>query len=160
MSVIRPVTASDDAAIAVIIRSTLAEFGANKPGTVYYDASTDHLSELFSAPGSRYFIAESDRTVVGGAGIFPSAGLPKDTCELSKMYLLPSARGQGLGKKLIDTCLEFAATAGYTQVYLETMPELRQALKIYQKFGFEYLKGPMGNTGHFGCSLWMLKKLS
>jgi putative acetyltransferase len=40
------------------------------------------------------------------------------------------------------------------------MPELKQALKVYAKFGFEYLKGPMGNSGHTGCSLWMLKKLN
>ena len=45
------------------------------------------------------------------------------------------------------------------KIYLETMPELKQALSVYEKFGFEYLKGPMGNSGHTGCSLWMLKKL-
>jgi putative acetyltransferase len=39
------------------------------------------------------------------------------------------------------------------------MPELKQALSVYEKFGFEYLKGPMGNSGHTGCSLWMLKQL-
>jgi len=44
-------------------------------------------------------------------------------------------------------------------VYLETMPELKQALKVYEKFGFRYLEGPMGNSGHTGCSLWMLKTL-
>ena len=38
------------------------------------------------------------------------------------------------------------------------MPELKQALSVYEKFGFEYLKGPMGNSGHTGCSLWMLKQ--
>jgi primosomal protein N' (replication factor Y) len=38
-------------------------------------------------------------------------------------------------------------------------PELKQALNVYAKFGFEYLKGPMGNSGHTGCSMWMLKEL-
>ena len=41
-----------------IIKNTLKEFGANKPGTVYFDPTTDHLFELFSAPDSAYFIAE------------------------------------------------------------------------------------------------------
>jgi putative acetyltransferase len=36
------------------------------------------------------------------------------------------------------------------------MPELTKALGIYEKFGFKYLNGPMGNTGHFGCDKWML----
>jgi putative acetyltransferase len=44
-------------------------------------------------------------------------------------------------------------------MYLETLPELHQAVKVYEKFGFRYLKGPLGNTGHFGCDLWMLKDL-
>ena len=54
----------------------------------------------------------------------------------------------------------WAQAAGYSQVYLESMPELKQALKVYAKFGFSYLKGPMGNSGHTGCSLWMLKSLA
>jgi putative acetyltransferase len=39
------------------------------------------------------------------------------------------------------------------------MPELKQALKTYAKFGFRYIDKPLGNTGHFGCELWMLKDL-
>lgn len=156
---IRPITSSDDQQIAVIIRNALEEFGANKQGTVYYDKSTDHLSELFQAKGSVYFVAEENNRILGGGGIFPSDGLPPKTCELVKMYLHPEARNKGLGKTLISRCLEFAKTEGYDQVYIETMPELRKALSVYEKFGFEYLEGPLGNTGHFGCSLWMLKKL-
>ena len=75
------------------------------------------------------------------------------------MYLLPEARGTGLGRSIIEQCLEKAKALGYRQVYLETMPELRQALDIYARFGFEYLEGPMGNSGHTGCSLWMLRQL-
>ena len=75
------------------------------------------------------------------------------------MYLLPPARGTGLGRTLIEKCLAAAKEAGYKQVYLESMPELKQALKVYAKYGFEYLKGPIGNSGHTGCSLWMLRSL-
>jgi putative acetyltransferase len=44
-------------------------------------------------------------------------------------------------------------------MYLETMPELRNAIGLYEKAGFTYLSGPMGNSGHFGCDLWMIKEL-
>jgi len=155
---IRSIQVTDNPLIAPIIRNTLAEFGANKPGTVYFDASTDALYELFQKQGAVYFIATLDNEVVGGGGIYPTEGLPADTCELVKMYLLPQARGTGLGRTLIEKSLDFAREAGYKNVYLETMPELKQALKVYARFGFEYLKGPMGNSGHTGCSLWMLKK--
>jgi putative acetyltransferase len=157
--IIRPLALKDNAQIAKLIRDTLAEFGANHPGTVYFDPTTDHLFELFSREGSMYNIAEWQGRVVGGCGIFPTDGLPSDTCELVKMYLLPEARGGGLGKKMISMSMQAAIQLGYIYMYLETMPELRQALKAYEKFGFEYLEGPMGNSGHFGCERWMKKRL-
>lgn len=156
---IRTIKREDDKELSHIVKDTLAEFGANKPGTVYYDPTTDHLSEVFKKSRSIYYVAELDGIVVGGGGIYPSDGLDEDTCELVKMYLRPKARGIGLGRLLIDKCIAFAVEAGYKQIYLETMPELKQALKTYEKFGFEYINQPMGNTGHFGCDLWMLKKL-
>lgn len=156
---IRPIEPSDNAALAIIIRKALEEFGANHPGTVYYDASTDALSDLFRENGSAYFVALRDEEVVGGGGIFPTEGLPQGTCELVKMYLKKDARGTGLGKKLIETSLEWAKEQGYNNVYLETMPELKPALKVYEKFGFNYLSGPIGNSGHTGCTLWMAKRL-
>jgi putative acetyltransferase len=157
--IIRRLEKRDNAVMAHIIRQSLEEFGAAKPGTVYYDPTTDELDQLFQKEGSCYFVAERDGVLLGGGGIYPTDGLPQGTCELVKMYLHRDSRGMGLGKLLIRKNLDFAKQAGYTQVYLETMPELKQALNVYAKFGFEYLQGPMGNSGHHGCSLWMLKEL-
>lgn len=156
---IRPIQPSDNGQLAMIIRNTLAEFDANRPGTVYFDSSTDKLSELFLTPKSAYFVAEAEGKILGGGGIYPTEGLPEGTCELVKMYLLPEARGIGLGRTLIEQCLQTARENGFQQVYLETLTELHLALKIYEKFGFKYLSAPLGNTKHFGCGLWMLKKL-
>ena len=156
---IRDIQRSDNPDLAKIVKDTLAEFGANHPNTVYYDPTTNALYELFQKEGAYYSVVEMNGEIVGGGGIYPTDGLPADTCELVKMYLLPHARGVGLGRKLIEKCLAIAKDHGYKQVYLESMPELKQALKIYAKFGFDYLKGPMGNSGHTGCSLWMLRTL-
>ena len=156
---IRLIQPGDNPELALIIRTALSEFGANKPGTVYYDESTDHLFELFQTPGSCYFIAEEGNQLLGGAGLFPTPGLPEGWCELVKMYLRKEARGLGLGRKLIAHCLEEAKRSGYHTVYLETMPELRKAVAVYEQFGFEYLEGPIGNSGHFGCDVWMKKTL-
>ena len=155
-----PIAQPDNPAIAKIIRQCLEEFGANKPGTVYYDATTDALYELFTEnPLSAYFIARLNDKIIGGGGIFPSAALPEDTCELVKMYLLPEARGTGIGAALINLCMDTARSKGFKKMYIETMPELKRAISVYEKFGFEYLEGPLGNTGHFGCGVWMLKSL-
>ena len=157
---IRPIQSEDNIALAQIIRKVLEEFGANHPGTVYFDDSTDHLFEFFKAtPLSQYLVAEKDGKIMGGAGIFPTEGLPKHTCELVKMYLLPEARGNGLGKQMINLCMELAKEKGFERMYLETMPELKKAIDIYEKFGFTFLNGPMGNSGHTGCDICMLKVL-
>lgn len=157
--IIRPIQPADNPDLALIVRNTLSEFGAANPGTVYFDPTTDALFELFQAQRAAYFVAEADGKILGGGGIYPTEGLPEDTCELVKMYLLPEARGIGLGRALIEKCLEVAKENGFQQVYLETLDELHLALKIYAKFGFQYLNAPMGNSKHFGCGLWMLKKL-
>lgn len=159
MLTIRKITAADNTALAKIIRTSLEEFNANKPGTVYYDPSTDDLAAVFAAPGSIYFVAEEGGQLLGGCGIYPTQNLPAGTCELVKLYLSKAARGKGLGKLLMQQCLEAAKYLGYNNVYLETMPELTIAVPMYEKMGFDYLKAPMGNSGHDGCSIWMLKKL-
>lgn len=157
---IRKLAASDNAAIARIIRAVLAEFHADKPGTVYYDPTTDDLFKLFKHPFSEYWILEKDGEVVGGSGVYPTAGLPDGCCELVKLYLLPEARGMGWGRKLMEQCFLTALGSGFTDMYLETMPELKMAVGLYEKCGFKFLDGPLGTTGHFGCDLWMLKRLS
>jgi putative acetyltransferase len=156
---IRHIQPADNLALATIIRNTLAEFKANHPGTVYYDSTTDALFEFFQKPGAVYNVAEVNGEVAGGGGIYPTDGLPEATCELVKMYLLPQARGLGLGRMMIEKCLLQAEEMGYKNVYLESMPELKQALNVYAKLGFEYLKGPLGNSGHTGCTLWMMKRI-
>lgn len=157
---IRHIQQSDNSALAKIIRDTLTEFGANHPGTVFYDAATDALFELFQQPLAAYFVAETDdRQVVGGGGIYPTDGLPEDTCELVKMYLVPEVRGKGIGKTIIEKCVQTAKEFGFQRIYIESMPELKRALKVYELFGFTYLSAPLGNSGHFGCELWMTKEL-
>lgn len=157
--VIRNIAKHDNEAIAMVIRAALTEFGANKPGTVFYDPTTDYLFELFQIPGAIYFIAEIDGILVGGAGIYPTAALPENTCELVKLYLHKDARGVGLGKQLLLKAMQWAKEYGYEQVYLESMPELAKAVSIYEKLGFKKIHHALGNSGHDGCDIWMIKKL-
>src|SRR6266851_2829093 len=143
---IRSIRAEDNSAIAAIIRKILAEFGANKPGTVYFDPTTDNLFELFSTPDSAYFVAEAEGQIVGGSGVFPTPGLPVGCCELVKLYLLSEMRGRGLGLLLMEKCFQKAIDLGFIEMYLETMPELRHAIGLYEKAGFTYLPGPLGRS--------------
>jgi putative acetyltransferase len=156
---IRPISIQDNASIATIIRNTLLEFGAAQPGTMYYDPNVYHTFEQFQQAGCAYFVVELEGKVLGGGGVFRTKGLPEGTAELSRMYLLPEARGKGMGKALLQHNEQVARQLGYQQLYLETMPELKSAIPLYEKFGYEYLNAPLCDTGHFGCGIQMLKKI-
>ena len=80
-------------------------------------------------------------------------------CELQKMYFVPAARGLGLGKRMMDLCIETARKMKYQRVYIETMNNMYEAQRLYKKVGFELLKEPLGNTGHYSCPVQMIKTL-
>ncbi len=156
---IRPIEESDNTELAKVIRTSLEEYGENKPGTVYTDPTTDDLYSLFQTPKSFYFIAEEDGRVVGGCGIYPTKGLPAGYGELVKLYLSKEYRGQGLGKLLMDKSIEASKERNYTHLYLESIPALNQAVYLYEKMGFEKIDIRIGDSGHFACDLWMVKEL-
>lgn len=158
MFTIREIQPKDNQQIASVIRSVLVEHHVPKVGTAYADVSLDQMFETYQTEKAKYFVVEYQNQLVGGAGIAPLENGPEGICELQKMYFLPIARGKGQGSTMMQTCLDFAKKAGYRQVYLETMPNMLDAQKMYQKFGFTYIDAPMGCTGHTSCPVWMLLK--
>lgn len=157
---IREITPSDNARLASIIRNVLEEFKANHEGTVYYDESTDHLFELFQKEKTIYYIAVLDDEIVGGCGIYTTDGLPENYCELVKMYLLPQARSLGIGRMLMNKCFDFAKANHFTHIYIESMPELTNAIIMYKKYGFKIIQQRLGNACHYGCQIKMLKQIA
>jgi putative acetyltransferase len=148
---IRPIEPRDDAAIAAVIREVMPSFGACGPGFALGDPEVDHMSASYAQPRCAYYVIEEGGRVVGGAGIAPLAGADADTCELRKMYYLPEARGRGLGGRMLQLCLDRAKELGFRRCYLETLTGMDAAMRLYQRFGFRKLPGPMGATGHYGC---------
>jgi len=157
--VIKPLEKKDNAVLAELIRVVFREFKIDKPGTVYTDPTTDSLYELFETPKSKYWVAEENGALLGGCGVFPTEGLPSGCAELVKFYLAADARGKGIGKELMQKSFESAKELGYKQLYLESFPELGKAIGMYEKAGFRLLEKPLGNSGHFACTLWMIKDL-
>ncbi len=149
----------DNIHIADIIRSVLKEHGLNKPGTVYTDPTTDAMFQLFQTEGSIYWIAKNDNEIIGGCGIFPTRGLPKGYAEMVKLYVSSAYQGQKVGYQLMEICFDSAVKMGYDKLYLETLPELDKAVSIYERCGFQLLKEPLGDSGHFACQIWMQKEL-
>lgn len=157
--IFRRIEERDNRDIAGLIRAVFREFKIDKPGTVYYDPTTDNLFGLFRMPRSGYWIAEENGVIIGGCGIYPTPGLPPYCAELVKFYLSSSQRGKGIGRSLLEKSCESAKEMGYTQLYLESFPELKRAIELYEKAGFNFIPGPMGNSGHFACNVWMVKEI-
>jgi len=157
---LRRITATDNPAIAGVIRRVSAEFGltADKGYTVA-DPNLDELYALYSQPGHAYWVVEQDGQVVGGGGVAPLSCSEPDICELQKMYFLPVVRGQGLAKKLALQALDHARAQGFKRCYLETTAFLTEAIRLYEHLGFEHIDQPLGCTGHVDCEVRMLKTL-
>ena len=156
----RRIEAADDERIAEIIRANLEKFHLNIPGTAYFDAELDHLSNYYNSgsPRRAYFVAlDDDARVIGGVGIAEFPGL--DNCaELQKLYLDDCAKGKGYGTKLMQLAEDYAKSAGYKDLYLETHTNLSAALGLYAKMGFERIEQPC-LTQHCTMNRFYLKKL-
>lgn len=157
--IIRKIQPIDNKHIASVIRSVLIEFNVPKVGTAYADPQLDCMFETYQKLNSCYFVIENDGKIIGGGGVAPLENGDASVCELQKMYFLPEARGLGLGTKMIDLCLQTATNFDFKKCYLETMPYMVAAQKLYKASGFQYLSAPMGSTGHTSCPVWMIKDL-
>lgn len=156
---IRRVERGDDPLLAGIIRSVMTEHGVCGPGTSIHDPEVDKMWKTYQGPRARYFVVERDGRVIGGAGFAPLAGADARICELQKMYLVPEARGLGVGARLLATCLDEARAAGYQTCYLETSTLMARARRLYESFGFTARASACGATGHFGCDAWYERRL-
>ena len=156
---LRPIDAGDDAAVAAVIRSVMPEFGAVGDGFAINDPEVDWMHRAYSAPRSAYFVVERDGVVEGGGGVAPLEGGDPGTCELRKMYFLPSLRGMGAGAAVMARSLEAARGFGFRRCYLETLCGMDAAMRLYERTGFRRIDGPLGATGHGGCNTFYVLDL-
>jgi putative acetyltransferase len=159
--IIRPIKSGDDTALAAIIRTVMPEFGASGAGFAINDPEVDYMSSAYRRAGAAYFVLEEPDSgaVVGGGGVAPLDAGDPDVCELRKMYFLPSARGRGAGKRMLEACLVTARELGYKRCYLETLAGMQTAQRLYERAGFQPIEKAMGATGHFGCDRYFLLAL-
>jgi len=157
--IIREIRKEDNPQVAKVIRQVLEDMGVPKVGTAYEDPSLDSMYEYYDKPNATYFVVEENGLILGCAGVAQLDNHKGKVCELQKMYFLKEGRGKGVGHKMITVCLERAEEYGFEACYLETMPNMEAAQKLYKKMGFEYIDTRMGDTGHYSCPVFMLKTL-
>jgi len=130
---LRPATNADCEPIRDLVYGVLAEYGL-KPDPASTDADLSDIEQSYFARGGTFHVLESrDGAIIGAYGLYRVDG---DTCELRKMYLRPEHRGQGLGKRLLDHALAQARELGFRAVVLETASVLKEAIALYESYGF------------------------
>jgi len=157
--IIREIKPEDNQQVKELIRNVLVEMGVPKVGTAYEDKALDDMTQTYEAENMTYLVVEENSRIIGSAGIAPLTGEEDSICELQKMYFLPEARGRGIGMKMINQCLDFGREHGFEKCYIETLPYMENARKLYHKNGFEVIEKPLGNTGHYNCTVFMVKDL-
>ncbi|MBE7452461.1 MAG: GNAT family N-acetyltransferase [Kofleriaceae bacterium] len=133
MNGIRPVAAGDVPAVVALVTQVLAEFGLEFGSG---SATDDELRELpgsYQERGGAFWVATRDGALVGTCGVFPLAA---GTFEVRKMYLLPAARGLGLGARLLDAAVAWARDHGAHRLVLDTTEQMTRAIAFYEAHGF------------------------
>ncbi len=80
------------------------------------------------------FLCMTDgETIIGTVAVRP---MNDKDCELKSLYLLEKYHGMGLGRKLLETVVRYAADSGYERMYLDSLSNSKRALKLYRMAGF------------------------
>ncbi|MDQ4121620.1 MAG: GNAT family N-acetyltransferase [Acidobacteriota bacterium] len=130
----RAATNRDAEKIKEIVFGVLHEYGLkhDSSGT---DADLNDIEASYIKRGGLFEVLETPAgEIVGTVGLYP---ITQETVELRKMYFAKEIRGLGLGKKTLQRMIERAAELDFKRIYLETNSRLKEAIGLYQKFGFK-----------------------
>jgi ribosomal protein S18 acetylase RimI-like enzyme len=112
------------------------------------------LATMYAPPDGCLLLARHDAALLGCVGLRRHRG---DVCEMKRLYVRPSARGQRLGWRLTEAILGRARELGYRRMLLDTLPSMQAARRLYDAFGFReatgYYDNPVDGVVYMACEL-------
>lgn len=124
---------------ADVVSTVLAEYGLGWEPTGA-DEDVLEVEKYYLAAGGEFWVIEQQNRIVGTGAYYPIKRGEK-AVEIRKMYLLPAARGIGLGKYLLQQLESAIALRGFEQIWIETASVLAEAVKLYEASGYQQAEG-------------------
>ena len=131
--IIRSASTADCVQVQSLVFGVLREYGL-EPDLQGTDRDIGDIEAHYITRGGIFELLENDGgELLGTCGLYPMNG---ETIELRKMYFAPELRGKGFGKNTLTRMIERARELRFRKIYLETATVLREAVALYEKFGF------------------------
>lgn len=112
------------------------------------------IESQYAQPNGAIYIAYDKDIAIGCFGV---RAFEPSICELKRMYLKDTYRGQGIGRLLLEKSIGVGAALNYKKMRLDTLPSMQSAIKLYQKLGFyeiePYRFNPIKGTKYFELKL-------
>jgi putative acetyltransferase len=102
-----------------------------------FERELAELPGTYAPPGGGLLLALDEQEPVGCAAFRP---LAPGICEMKRLFILPRARGTGLGRRLAEAIMRQGADAGYQRMRLDTLPTMVDAIGLYRRLGFREIE--------------------
>jgi putative acetyltransferase len=139
------------------VRELFLEYQSTLGVDLCFQGFAEELALLpgkYARPAGRLLLAASESSVLGVVALRPLASAD---CEMKRLYVRPSGRGAGLGRRLTEALITEARLEGYGRVLLDTLPTMAEAQKLYRSMGFAeiaaYCDNPIAGTRYMALSL-------
>jgi putative acetyltransferase len=148
------VTQAQSADEIEIVRSLMREYQQRLGVDLSFQgfaAELDALPGSYAPPSGRLLLAWHEQAAVGCVAL---QRIDASRAEMKRLYVPPSARGLGVGRRLVAQLLSDAQAIGYSEVVLDTLPTMSEAQRLYRQFGFRdiepYRPNPIAGTRYLG----------
>lgn len=145
----RTATNSDCERIWRLVSSVLGEYGLPADRDGKDSDLTDIEAHYLNRGGAFEILEDEEGNLLGTAGLYP---IDEETVELRKMYFVPEIRGRGYGRQLLSDMVQIARELGFKRITLETIAPLKEAIHLYERFGFvsyEIEPNPRADRGFY-----------